>query len=167
MLKMFLKSAMYYTFWNKYKNRVLLIVSILIFMVFVLFIYDDINEYLVINNLKSEIIYALVTKWTLLLLSIGGIVYITTFNFKNQYPNPTKKNKVKPEIEIEVQKKDTLKSSTEVIIDEIQNAKMQQPKDDFKENVNQVEITVKNKKKLRTQSDLIIEELKAKKCQTK
>ena len=132
MLNIFFKSAMYYTFFRKYGKKFALVFSIISFIVLVNFIYSDIVEYLTLNDMKENLIYALLTKWLLILIGIGSIIYIIKSAISSK-EKPVQNKEVKAEsetikkpmssIEKDIVGKDELKSHGDKLIEEMKARK--------------------------------------------
>ena len=132
MLNIFFKSAMYYTFFRKYGKKFALVLSIIAFIIIVNFIYSDIVEYLTLNDMKENLIYALFIKWLLILMSLGSIIYIIRSSIISK-EKPAIKKEVKTEkesikkptssIEEEIIEKNELKSHGDKLIEEMKKRK--------------------------------------------
>jgi len=132
MIKLFFKSAMYYTFARKYGKKFIFILSIIGFIILIHFIYSDIIEYLTLNDMKEKLIYVLLIKWLLTLISIFTIVFIikSSLNSKEKTDPKLKKEKevkiVKQpisNIEKEIIEKNELKSHGDKLIEEMKQRK--------------------------------------------
>lgn len=132
MLNIFFKSAMYYTFFRKYGKKLALVLSIIAFIILVNFIYSDIVEYLTLNDMKENLIYVLLIKWLLVLISIGSIIYIIRSSIISKEKSAIKKE-VKAEtesikkpissIEEDIIVKSELKSHGDKLIEEMKQRK--------------------------------------------
>jgi len=127
MFNFFLKSAFYYTIVNKYGKKILIILSNIIFIIFIQFIYSDIIEILMLNNLKDYTIYALLAKWLLILLNILFIVIIVKSIIQNKKVIPSKSNKTinqsKTSFEEDILNKDTLTTKSDLLMEELLSKK--------------------------------------------
>ena len=127
MLNLFFKSAMYYTFFRKYGKRLLLVLSIVGFIILVNFIYSDVVEYLTLNNMKENLIYALLIKWLLVLIGIVSIGYIIKSSVVREEEPAIKEVNIKNEsiekpmssTESEMMEKTELKSHGDKLIEEM------------------------------------------------
>lgn len=134
MLNLFVKSALYYTFFKKYGRKILFVLSIVIFIILVNFVYSDIVEYLTLNDMKDKLIYALLIKWFLVLLGIVSIVYIVksavfpkdkvVVQMQTDTKSEGTKQKVKSSIEEDLICKNELKSHGDKLIEEMKKRKL-------------------------------------------
>ena len=159
MLKMFIKSALYYTLVRTYGRRLAFVLGNVLFIVFVNFVYTDIVEYLTLNDMKSSLVYALLVKWSLVLSSIGLIIYTVLSALKknslsNSESSDTKNSLTK--VEQNVQDKDKLYSHADKLIDDMRA-------DVTHTTINDIEDSLRAKDKLKSQGDKLIEEMKEKK----
>lgn len=128
MFNFFLKSAFYYTVVNKYGKKLLFIFANIVFIIFIQFIYSDIIEILTINNLKDFTVYALLGKWVLILLNILFIAITLKTIVKSKKPAPVENDKrpqteARSSFEDEILKKDTLKSKSDLMMEELLSKK--------------------------------------------
>lgn len=127
-----LKSAVLFSFLRKYRNKLLWLLTAIVAIVLVNLIYTDVVEYLTINEMREYVLYALLTKWLIILLCVVSTVYITMRSpkpisiHKKQSVNASEKNtknytNTAPagEKEKEILKKDKLKSQGDKIIEEL------------------------------------------------
>ena len=103
----------------------------IIFIIFIQFIYSDIIEILTINELKNYTLYALLAKWGLVLLSVTTIGFILKGIVKSKKKNDLKdmqeevkeSTPVKSSFEEEIIKKETLKSKSDLMMEELMSKK--------------------------------------------
>jgi len=128
MFNFFLKSAFYYTVINKYGKKLLFILSNLILIVFIQFIYTDIIEILTINDLKDYTLYALLGKWLIILFSLSLVIVTLVKIIKNKKPlaakgHPKVEIETKTTFEDEILNKGTLKSKSDLMMEELLSKK--------------------------------------------
>lgn len=126
MLNIFFKSAIYYTVFKKYGKKIALVSLILFFTILINFIYSDIVEYLTLNEMKDKLLYALIGKWLLILLSVLSIVYVirssVTLKEVGTEVKPEKKSS-QSLTEQSIINKQKLKSHGDLIIEELKKRK--------------------------------------------
>lgn len=134
MLKLFLKSAFYYTLINKYGKKIGIILLNVFFIIFIQFVYSDIIEILTLNELQDYSLYALLGKWILILLSFTFIA-ITIKNIISKSTNKDDKefqkvsnnsnsiDKANCKFEEQIIKKDKLKKHSDLIMEELLSKK--------------------------------------------
>ena len=155
MLNLLFKSAFYYTIIKRYGNKLLFIFLNILFIFFIQFIYIDITDYVksvyLEEELKSYLLYALLAKMGLFLLSIGLISYTIYKIFNSKVEDKGVEGQLKKKKQLE----DTLVESTLPI-------KETHTKDSETSNSSKsIEQQIREKQTLKSKADSIIEDLKS------
>ncbi|NOQ30886.1 MAG: hypothetical protein GQ570_07160 [Helicobacteraceae bacterium] len=69
MFKFVFKSTLYYYLVKKYKSKIISTIFFILLLLVTTLLYSDIVEYLALNNLKEEVLYLLLLKWSIYALS--------------------------------------------------------------------------------------------------
>jgi len=154
MLRIFLKSAIYYTLARNYGKTMFFILGNVLFVILVNLVYADIVEYMSINAMKEDIIYVLVAKWALVFINISLVVYAVSLVLStNKDMTKNKENEDLCEVQENTLQKKELKSHADLIIEELKakGASLSQSKK---------EEDLREKSVLKSQSDVLIQGLK-------
>lgn len=131
------KSSLNYYLFKKYKTKLLTLLLNIIILIVITFLYSDIVQFMAINNLKFEILYLILLKWGIYVLSIYKIISIIKSIFvgdeedKKQYEKELihEEEILKKTVDERVQKmyneikeKPVLKTKKEAIYDKYQQS---------------------------------------------
>lgn len=69
MFKFVFKSTLYYFLIKKYKSKITSIIFHVLLIIITTILYSDIVEYMTLNELKKEVLYLMLTKWLVYVIS--------------------------------------------------------------------------------------------------
>lgn len=107
-----------------YRKKIILITVNLIIVILAIFIYSDVVEFLKSNSLSNYLVYALLGKWLIIIISVSLIAY-SLMPAKKQpktIVNATPEVPLSP-IEQHIKSKAKLKSHGDMIIEEARQKK--------------------------------------------
>jgi cbb3-type cytochrome oxidase subunit 3 len=128
MFSFLLKSATYLILWRKFQKQIILVVLSLIVISIISSVYEDLYKVLKVSN-KDALIGLLLFKWflisSIIIYNIYKLkqVHIEDSEKKAIFENDDKVQKVYPKKSQDVLKKDTLQTTTDLILKKYINDK--------------------------------------------
>ena len=150
MLKFILKSALFTFLIKKFKKEIFGALRSILFLILIIFFYNDIVDLFVILDKKNILVYLLTVKWLLIFI----ILYLLYSNIKSIYLTTIKHNE-KIKIDQEIIDSSNRPSQTEEVLD---NYKKNISNNEIKQSHSKEEIL--NKDKLNSLGDNILEKHK-------